>query len=337
MANGFSIASVTVGYNGARALPKHLDALRRQSRKLDEIVVVNNASTDDTLKLLAISYPESTVLNLPENAGVGGGFAAGLAYAAGKKYDWIWLFDQDSVPRQDTLEMLLAGVEYLGEEAETVAIFAPTCVHPETGARYPGLIWKNGLRPPAADSLSQPLSFVDTVISSGSLLRREVVAEVGPPRQDFFMDFVDHEYCLRLRRHGFRIAVVGNSFLDHAIGSPRRVSFLGWSRPFTEHVPWREYYMTRNEVFTIWKFYPDWKTKYFFVSRWLRHALGVLMFSRQRAGNLKMMCFGFLDGRAGRLGVRFLESPRRANSLSPASETRKPTQLVADRRVDDEK
>jgi GT2 family glycosyltransferase len=308
MANKFSIASVTIAYNGELALPQHLDALRRQSRELDEIVVVNNASTDDTLRLLATSYPETTVLNLPENSGVGGGFAAGLAYAAGKKHDWIWLFDQDSVPRHDTLEMLLAGMECLGEEAGTVAIFAPTCVHPETGARYPGLIWKNGLRLPAAHSLSQPLSFVDTVISSGSLLRIEAAEGVGPPRQDFFMDFVDHEYCLRLRRHGFRIAVVGNSFLDHAIGRPRRVSVLGWSRLFTEHVPWREYYMTRNEVFTIWKYYPDWKTKCFFVSRWLRHALGVLLFSRQRAGSLKMMCFGFADGRAERLGGRFFES-----------------------------
>jgi rhamnosyltransferase len=335
MAKRPSIASVTVAYNGAQALPRHLDALRQQTQQLDEIVVVNNASTDDTLKLLARSYPESTILNLPENIGVGGGFAAGLAYAAEKNYDWIWLFDQDSIPRQDTLEMLLERMRRLGEEAETVAIFAPTCVNPETGARYPGLIWKNGLRAPDADTLSQPWSFVDTVISSGSLLRREAVERVGSPRQDFFMDFVDHEYCLRLRRDGFRIVVVGNSILDHAIGSPRRVNILGWSRPFTEHVPWREYYMTRNEVFTIWKYYPDWKTKYFFVSRWLWHALGVLMFSRRRADSLKMMYFGFLDGRAERLGVRFLESPRRTTSFSSASEN-EARPVIADRAVETE-
>src|SRR5882757_6008017 len=77
----FSIASVTVAFNGAEILPRHLDALKRQTHALDEIIVVNNASTDDTANLLRGSYPDITVLNLPDNGGVGGGFSAGLAYA----------------------------------------------------------------------------------------------------------------------------------------------------------------------------------------------------------------------------------------------------------------
>src|SRR5579885_3621918 len=97
-----SIASVTVAYNGTAVLRRHLNSLRKQTRKLDEIIVVNNASTDDTMAVLRSEYPEVRVLEQPDNQGVGGGLATGLSYAAlNRRHDWVWLFDQDSVPEPD--------------------------------------------------------------------------------------------------------------------------------------------------------------------------------------------------------------------------------------------
>src|SRR5580704_12788106 len=97
--NKLTIASLTVAYNGAAVLPRQLNALRRQTHKLDEIIVVDNASSDDSVHLLEAEFPEVTILRQPSNVGVGGGLSIGLEYAARqKKYDWIWLFDQDSIP-----------------------------------------------------------------------------------------------------------------------------------------------------------------------------------------------------------------------------------------------
>lgn len=301
-----TIASVTVAYNGARVLPLHLDGLKRQTRSLDEIIVVNNASSDETVNLLASKYPEVTVLNQSENGGVGGGFAAGIAYAAlRRKHDWVWLFDQDSVPALNCLELLLAGLQHLDSDAASTAILAPTSVNNETQLVYPPHLWRNGLRPLNADLVKDELSFVDSVISSGTLLRRDAVEKVGLPRADFFMDFVDHEYCLRLRRLGFKIGVVASSLLSHTLGDPRGVVLFGSRRVWTEHAPWREYYMTRNEVFTIWKYYPDWRTKCYTIRRLLRERAHILLFGERRLYCLMLMCRGFLDGRAARLGIRF--------------------------------
>src|SRR5579864_7241966 len=112
-AKPLSIASVTVAYNGADVLREHLESLKGQTLKLDEIIVVDNASTDDT-RHLAAEYPDVTVLSLEENGGVAGGLSAGLAYAAlEKKYDWIWLFDQDSVPAPDALERLVLASQQI--------------------------------------------------------------------------------------------------------------------------------------------------------------------------------------------------------------------------------
>ena len=70
------------------------------------------------------------------------------------------------------------------------------------------------------------------VISSGSLIRREGVEVAGLPRRDFFIDFVDYEQCLRLRRHGFQIAVVNDSTLEHAESEHQQHSiFLGAKDP----------------------------------------------------------------------------------------------------------
>ena len=321
-----SIASVTLAYNSEQLLSKQMDALLRQGRRVDEIIVVNNGSSDGTLRILSENYPQVSVLNLPVNVGAGGGYAAGLDYAVReKKHDWVWLLDHDSVPRDDGLEALLRGLELVEGSRESVGVLAPVSVHPETQLSYPGMLWRKGWVRPPSEWLEQPVCFVDAVISSGSLIRSEVVQEVGLPRADFFIDFVDYEYCLRLRRHGHRIAVVRDSLLDHAIGNPRTINIFGYSKSWGGHAPWREYYISRNETFTIWNYYPDWKSKFSVFRRLLRHTVAILAFGEQRRSCLRMMFLGFQDGRAGRLGVRFLAGVTRENRIATALRSVKST------------
>lgn len=151
--------------------------------------------------------------------------------------------------------------------------------------------------------------FVDGVISSGSLIRRKAIEKAGPPRADFFIDYIDLEHCLRLRRCGYKIAIVRRSILEHALGDPKLVRMPGFTRVWADHVPWREYYKARNEVFTIWSLYPGWRSKLSVVRRFTRHALGILLFGREKRACLKMMYLGIIDARAGRLGIRNFDDP----------------------------
>jgi rhamnosyltransferase len=320
-----SIASVTLAYNSAQILPKQLDALSRQSLGLNEIIVVNNGSTDATLGVLSGSYPHVSVLDLPANVGAGGGYAAGLAYAAiEKKHDWVWLLDHDSVPSDDGLESLLRGLDLAGGTGESIGILAPVPVHPETHLSYPGWLWRNGWVRPSAEALCQPTCLVDAVISSGSLIRREAVEKAGLPRTDFFIDFVDFEYCFRLRRLGYEVAMVRDSQMTHAIGVPRTVfKILGYSKAWASNAPWREYYGSRNETITIWNYFPDWRSKFSVLRRLFRHAAGVVAFGEHKRACLKMMLFGFLDGRAGRTGIRFLPSEGQQSQIATLPESTK--------------
>jgi rhamnosyltransferase len=303
---GFSVASVTVVYNGAHVLERHLEALKRQSHKLSEIVVVNNASTDASREIIATKFPDVTILALSENAGVGGGLAAGLEYAAlTRGYDWVWLFDQDSVPAHNALERLLAGLGRVKADAKRVAVLAPVCENVETRTIYSGLLWQNGRMVESTSNSDEATILVDVVISSGSLMRREAIAVVGLPRADFFMDFVDYEHCLRFRRYGFAIAVVRDSHLYHVIGEPTTFNIFGHTARWADHAPWRLYYMIRNEVFTIWEYYSSWRNKAFLFFRFIRFTFFLLLFGKHKRACIEMMYLGFLDGRAKRLGIRF--------------------------------
>src|SRR5271156_3571862 len=192
----WSVASVTVSYNAAHLLPRQIEGLLAQSRPLQEIIVLDNASSDGTGALLAKRYPQVRVVSLAENAGAGGALAAGLAYAAlEKRHDWIWMLDDDSVPDSNTVEALLDGAESLQDSGDEVGILAPMSIHRETGTPYPPLLWRDGWVKLSTEAMRQPTCFVDLVISSGSMVQRKVVEAIGLPRADFFMDFFDFEYC----------------------------------------------------------------------------------------------------------------------------------------------
>jgi rhamnopyranosyl-N-acetylglucosaminyl-diphospho-decaprenol beta-1,3/1,4-galactofuranosyltransferase len=303
-----SIASITVAYNAFEVLPRHIDALLGQIRPLQEVIVVDNASTDGTGAMIAERYPQVTLLQMKENVGAAGAWAKGLAYAALEKgHDWVWSFDDDSLPGEGVLATLLNGVGSLNGIQAEVGIVAPMPVHRETGIHYPPLLWHNGFKRPRTELTRCPLWFADLIIASGCLVRGEMVGKIGLPRADFFMDFFDYEYSLRARAHGYKIAVISRAELGHEIGNARKIWWLG-RRLWTSYPPWREYYNSRNLAYAGWHLYPNRGTKRFVLGHLWRHAGAVLLFSSNKAACLRKMVQGFRDGYRGDLGIRFRPS-----------------------------
>jgi GT2 family glycosyltransferase len=300
-----SVASVTVTYNAARILSRQMDALLRQTRPLQEIIVVDNTSTDGTGAMLAERYPQVTVLRMPENLGVAGGWAAGLSYAALERgHGWVWTFDQDSVPEATTLESLFEGLQELEGREEKVGMVVPVAFYRETTAQYRAFLWRNGFVKPSAEQTREPIWFADMAIASGSLVPREVIQEVGVPRADFFMDISDFEYCLRIRSRGYKIAVISRAKMSHEIGNTRKINLPGYKRLWIKQPPFREYYISRNLAYLAWRLYPNLATKISIARYLARHLAGVLLFSSDGLACAIRMVQGFGDGLRGRLGIR---------------------------------
>ena len=200
------VAAVVVAFNRADLLREALDALAAQTRPLDEIVVVDNASTDDSADVAATHPAGVRLVRLSRNTGGAGGFAVGLATAlAEPEVDFVWLMDDDTIPTPEALAELLRVHSALGD--------AP----PLLGSR---VIWTNGddhpmnrprRRPgfgpsPEADALGalpvRSSSFVSMFVDARA-------ARATPlPVADYFIWNDDFEYSLRLlkRRPGYFVA-----------------------------------------------------------------------------------------------------------------------------------
>ena len=108
------ISVIIPNWNGARYLPTCLDSLRRQTYADFETIVVDNASTDESVALIKRDYAEVRLLRLPSNRGLTGGVNAGIAVARG---EIIALLNNDTE----------ADPHWLAELARALA------AHPEAG------------------------------------------------------------------------------------------------------------------------------------------------------------------------------------------------------------
>src|SRR5437870_2894701 len=91
--------------NAADVIDRCLDALQRQTRPPDAILIVDNGSTDGTLNR---RFPEQvTVIRNPANLGVIGSIRVGIADALDHGFDWIWVLDADGVPEPRALAIML--------------------------------------------------------------------------------------------------------------------------------------------------------------------------------------------------------------------------------------
>src|SRR4051812_38759238 len=103
-----SVCAIVVTYNRVALLGDCLDHLRAQSRPADRVLVVDNASTDDTPQLLA-ARDDVEVLRLEENGGGAGGVPRGREHAPGGGQAGFWLLDDDTRAEGGCLRALLDG------------------------------------------------------------------------------------------------------------------------------------------------------------------------------------------------------------------------------------
>ena len=101
------VLAIVVTYNRLNYLKRLLENLNSQDRKIDEILIINNNSTDGT-----IEYLQNSKLNFinQENLGSAGGWHTGINYALKKNYQYVWMMDDDGFPDKKSLKILLENV-----------------------------------------------------------------------------------------------------------------------------------------------------------------------------------------------------------------------------------
>jgi rhamnopyranosyl-N-acetylglucosaminyl-diphospho-decaprenol beta-1,3/1,4-galactofuranosyltransferase len=194
------VVAVVVTYNRRDLLLESLAAVQSQSRAPDAVIVIDNASTDETAAAVRARHPSIRLAEFARNTGGAGGFAGGLALALADAADLVWLMDDDTVPEPDALRALLEARER--HPAPPPALLASRVLwtdgraHPMNTPRTKPFVTK-AERAAAAASGCLPIrsaSFVSILVDAGVCRQR------GLPQADYFLWNDDFEFTTRMLR-----------------------------------------------------------------------------------------------------------------------------------------
>lgn len=195
------VVAVVVAYNRRDLLAEALDALERQTHPLARIVVVDNASTDDSAAVASAAGPLIDVVGLERNTGGAGGFASGIAVAlAEHEPDWIWLMDDDTIPNESALAELLVAATGAPEvvAAGSRVVWTDGREHPMNTPRRKPFVGRRE----RADAERIGAMPVRTTSFVSMLVRADAARTTALPIADYFIWNDDFEYSARLLRHG---------------------------------------------------------------------------------------------------------------------------------------
>ncbi len=198
------IAAVLVTYNRLDMLRECISSLREQSQKIDEIIVVNNSSTDGTLGWLQNQNDITTITQ--ENSGSAGGQFTGIKYAYEKGYDWIWCLEDEIIAEKNCLNQLINFTRTIDYNISAVSPIRVNNVDEislgEIFKFYPKKLRhsKRYLRIKAKQFQNSSSFRIYSGTFEGLLINSNIIAKVGLPNKDMFLWFDDVEYCVRLNK-----------------------------------------------------------------------------------------------------------------------------------------
>ncbi|MBA2964828.1 MULTISPECIES: glycosyltransferase family 2 protein [Ramlibacter] len=239
-------AAVIVTYHPDLPTVERLLGLLRD--EVQSVFVVDNGSSEQVLERLdaAAVAAGAVVVRLGRNRGIAAAHNEGIALASRAGLDYVLLFDHDSLPEPGMAAGLLAAHETHNKEGQRVAGVGAMWVDQRSGRRGRFYRIRRGRIVGMDLADDAPAVEVDFLISSGSMLSLEAVRAIGAMREDFFIDHVDTEWCLRARRAGWLLYGVPAAQISHALGDSTRRVWLGRWREVALHSPERNYYEVRN-------------------------------------------------------------------------------------------
>lgn len=285
-----AICAVIVTFN-----PDSTDFAGLQSDLIAEglpYVVVDNASAT----VPDVVNAEAVITN-QVNQGLGAALNAGISAVRARGYQSVLLLDQDSrlsAGFVEGMQRALAEARMLGSKVSAVG---PILKHPETGAvqsfrMVDRLFYRHSQRVEG----TKGLYWVDFLITSGSLISLQALADIGPMREDYFIDNIDLEWCFRARAKGYQAYGTDHCCLLHRIGEahPNALVRRGLVKM---HSPERVYYSTRNRFHLYGQAHAGWLWKCRDFPRFLSKTGFLVLFSTQRKEYLKNTIAGLRDAR----------------------------------------
>ena len=297
------LAAVIVTYNRKELLKKNIEMLLCQTKPFDRIFIVDNCSTDGTYSYLKdmgwIGNDRFVYVKTESNIGGAGGFYTGVKAAYDAGADLIVLMDDDGyAANEHTFEILVSAAErfYL-EGRGSKKLFVNSLV-----VQGDMLSFKIGNIYTVSDAVKTAENGLLEGANpfNGTLISKELVAEIGYPDKDFFIKGDEVNYKQRAADAGAYIVTVIDSRYFHPRPQSHEHRIFGFKVPLFVEAPWKEYYTARNFTYMYKqkKLYKAIMFELIFVK-----LIAVLTMKCKKCATVKMLFKGVWDGWHGKLGA----------------------------------
>ncbi|WP_456400366.1 glycosyltransferase family 2 protein [Persephonella sp.] len=283
------ILAIIVTYNpNVKDFEKNLSTYMFQ---VDKALIIDN-STDASIKLslekIVKKYKNVLFKSMEENKGIAYAQNIGYEYAKKHGFKYILEIDQDSFLPKNYVCGLLRAFEYINKHLDkNIIAIGGLDFNLATNKFYRKYSNRN----------SSCYIKVDKTLSSGFLVKLDLIDKIGLKNEDFFIDFVDWEWCWRAVYKGYSIYVDKNSIIYHKKGE-KSINFFNLFE-INVSSPIRHYYQFRNTIFLFKYKYVPLKIK---ISLLIKNVVKIIIYPiilDKKYERLKFMLKGLKDGIRG--------------------------------------
>lgn len=235
------VSVIVPTYNSWRSLNNCLKSLVKQSLKPSEIIVVDNASPDETVKNVKKYFKKVKIVGLKTNTGVTGGRNTGIKYAS-KSSDYYFFFDHDMIADAKMLEELTKTAE----ESNEVGIVTPKIYYLSDKKR----IWSAGtginlitgqVLFRGGPDRGQYNKIEEVAVAPAALLvRKSVMNQLKEFDKRYFAVYEDTDFCFRAKKLGFSVMYTPHALAYHDLSED--------SSKESQRLLGRGYWVGRNRV-----------------------------------------------------------------------------------------
>lgn len=244
MENSISnVVAVVSSFNPNKTL---IENLREYSHIFTKVIVVDDGSLQSEI-LNSLPSDKIEIFKLEENSGIAKVLNLGTKISLEKNAEFIVYLDQDSIVSRDYVEASIRSINLLSKKSIKAII-------------VPGQI--NGKPAMPSDFLASNIGQVTEGIQSGMVVSKTFIEDVGYFDESLFIDCVDTEICWRAIQKNWKIGALLNQDFIHEMGMERFINLFGFpvykyskNKTFTYHKPFRHYYICRNTLFLLAKYF----------------------------------------------------------------------------------
>lgn len=240
---------VILNWNNAADTLECLASLQSADYRPYETIVVDNGSTDGSVKKIKSAFPDIHQIELESNLGYAAGNNAGIQYALDSGADYVLVLNNDTIVETNMIQELVA----FAETNENIGMIGPKmyCYQPADTIFATGsfIDWSRGetsnrdmfLPTTDIDNGLKPEQ-VDFIAGCGVLVSRKLLDEVGFLDPEYYLNYEDVDWGVRAQRKELEVWYHPNAVLWHKVSAS-----MGQASPMNT------YYMTRNALLFFWK------------------------------------------------------------------------------------